>query len=86
MANLPHESSGLNWPPRRLSVIQRRGLVLASLFLLAFSVTFFIKIVTIETVKLERRVLVERQFQLGGFLGGVFREVRMIITAHKLPS
>ncbi|KAM0255110.1 hypothetical protein ACHAQJ_006114 [Trichoderma viride] len=85
MANQPPESSGLNWPPHRLSAIQRRGLVLASLFLLAFSVTVFIKIVTIETVKLERRVLVERQFQLGGFLGGVFREAIDTTVARTSP-
>ncbi|KAL9479948.1 hypothetical protein ACSS6W_004734 [Trichoderma asperelloides] len=71
MTNQQHEGSGLNWSPR----IQRRGLVLASLILVAFSVIVFVEIATIETVRLERRALAERQFQLGGFLGGVFREV-----------
>ncbi|KAL7791288.1 WSC domain-containing protein [Trichoderma ceciliae] len=85
MANQPHQSIGFNWPPRRLSVIYRRALVLASLFLLAFSVTVFIKVVAIETVELERRAIVERQFQLGGFLGGVFREA-IGTTAVQLPS
>ncbi|RFU78712.1 wsc domain-containing [Trichoderma arundinaceum] len=58
MASEAQEKVGFNWPPRRLSVMQRRVLV-----------------VTFETVQLERRALVERQFQLGGFLGAVFREV-----------
>lgn len=82
MTNQQHEGSGLNWSPR----IQRRGLVLASLILVAFSVIVFVEIATIETVRLERRALAERQFQLGGFLGGVFREVRgyFIPVAYQL--
>lgn len=66
--------------------MQRRCLVLASLALLAFSVVVFVEIVTIEKVRLERRALAERQFQLGGFLGGIFREVgdTFIPIAHDL--
>ncbi|UKZ75340.1 hypothetical protein TrVFT333_003021 [Trichoderma virens FT-333] len=74
MASQPPESNGFNWPPNRLSVIRRRALVLAGFCLLAFSTTVFVRIVTVETVKLEQQALMKRQFQLGGFLGGMFRE------------
>lgn len=86
MANQQHEAGGLNWPPRRLLFIHRRGLIIASLVAFTISVMCFVGVATIETAKLERRALAERQFQLGGFLGGMLREVMRdsIPTAHRL--
>lgn len=62
------------------------SLVLLIFSVLTFSAIFFVEIVTNETVKLERRALAERQFQLGGVLGGVFREVssNFILVAYIL--
>ncbi|KAL6876515.1 WSC domain-containing protein [Trichoderma novae-zelandiae] len=75
MTNQPPGSIGPNWPPHRLSAFRRRALVLLGLFLLSISATLFARLVTIETARLEQQTLVKRQFQLGGFLGSVFREV-----------
>ncbi|KAL7939691.1 WSC domain-containing protein [Trichoderma chlorosporum] len=74
MARLPPESNGINWPQNRLSAIRRRAIVLAGFCLLAFSAILFARFVTIETAKPEQQAFVKRQFQLGGFLGGMFRE------------
>ncbi|KAL7808942.1 WSC domain-containing protein [Trichoderma aethiopicum] len=83
MTNQPPESIGPNWPPHRLSAVRRRALVLVGLFVLSLSATLFVRLVTIEVSTLEQQTLVKRQFQLGGFLGSVFREVtgdRPIVT------
>lgn len=88
MANQQHQGSGLKWPPRRLLVIHRRGLIITSLIFFAISFICFVRVATIETASLERRALAERQFQLGGFLGGIFREVRAVpfLFRTKYPS
>jgi hypothetical protein len=75
MASQQHEGGGLKWPPRRFLTIHRRGLLMASLIFFAISVVCFVKVASLQIVNLERRTLAERQFQLGGFLGGIFREV-----------
>ncbi|KAH0530602.1 hypothetical protein TsFJ059_005207 [Trichoderma semiorbis] len=75
MASPPPESNDFNWSPNRLSVIRRRALVLAGFCLLTFCSTVFIKVITVGTVGLEQQGLIKRQFQLGGLLGGMFREV-----------
>lgn len=77
MANQQLQGSGLKWPPRRLLLIHRRGLIIASMVFFILSLICFIRVATIETAKLERRALAGRQFQLGGYLGGMFREVRI---------
>ncbi|KAL6813417.1 WSC domain-containing protein [Trichoderma sp. SZMC 28013] len=74
MASQPLESNDFNWPPNRLSVIRRRVLVLAGFCLLTLCSTVFVKVITVETVRLEQQSLMKRQFQLGGLLGGMFRE------------
>ncbi|PTB68800.1 WSC-domain-containing protein [Trichoderma citrinoviride] len=75
MTNQPSESIGPNWPPHRLSAVRRRALLLAGLFVLSLTATLFVRLVAIEAATLEQQTLVKRQFQLGGFLGSVFREV-----------
>ncbi|PKK50231.1 hypothetical protein CI102_3788 [Trichoderma harzianum] len=75
MASPPPESNDFNWSPNRLSVIRRRALVLAGFCLLTFCSTVFVKVITVGTVGLEQQGLMKRQFQLGGLLGGMFREV-----------
>ncbi|KAK4084609.1 uncharacterized protein Triagg1_1089 [Trichoderma aggressivum f. europaeum] len=74
MANQPPESNDFNWSPNRLSVIRRRVLILAGFCLLTLCSTVFVKAITVETVRLEQQGLIKRQFQLGGLLGGMFRE------------
>ncbi|KAL6837697.1 WSC domain-containing protein [Trichoderma camerunense] len=71
----PTESNDFNWSPNRLSVIRRRALVLAGFCLLTFCSTVFVKVITVGTVGFEQQGLMKRQFQLGGLLGGMFREV-----------
>lgn len=82
MASPPPESNDFNWSPNRLSVIRRRALVLAGFCLLTFCSTVFVKVVTVGTVGLEQQGLMKRQFQLGGLLGGMFREVRYRDSRH----
>ncbi|PON28441.1 hypothetical protein TGAM01_v202935 [Trichoderma gamsii] len=86
MVNQQHQGSGPKWPPRRLLLIHRRGLIITSLIFFAISVICFVGVATIETASLERRALAERQFQLGGFLGGMFREAVDTSTARTLPA
>lgn len=74
MASQQHQGSGLKWPPRRPLLIHRRGLIIASLLFFILFLICFIRVAIIETAKLERRALTGRQFQLGGYLGGMFRE------------
>lgn len=74
MTHQPPESIGPNWPPHRLSAVRRRALFLIGLFVLSLSATLFVRLVAIEVATPEQ-TLVKRQFQLGGFLGSVFREV-----------
>ncbi|KAL7908827.1 WSC domain-containing protein [Trichoderma velutinum] len=85
MANQAPESNNFNWPPNRLSVIRRRAWVLAGFCLLTFFSTVFVKVLTVETVRLEQQGLVKRQFQLGGLLGGMFREA-IGATPLEIPS
>ncbi|KAL7924078.1 WSC domain-containing protein [Trichoderma austrokoningii] len=86
MANQQHEGSGLRWPSQRLLFTLRRSLVIASVVFLIISIICFVGVATIETAKLERRALAERQFQLGGLLGGMFREAIDTPTAKTSPA
>lgn len=59
-------------------------MITSMVFSIVSAICFF-GVATISMAKLERRGLTERQFQLGGFLGGIFREVRhSIAITHEI--
>ncbi|POR36124.1 Xylosyltransferase oxt [Tolypocladium paradoxum] len=70
MSQRPDPDAGALWLPSRPSGTRSRALVLAGLLLLAMAVLGSIKLIAVETVKMEERSHEKRQFQLGGILVG----------------
>lgn len=60
-------------------------MITSMVFSIVSAICFF-GVATISMAKLERRGLTERQFQLGGFLGGIFREAVDTSTTRISPE
>lgn len=74
-----HSSGGI-WQVLRPSISRHKVLVFSGLLLLVIAVFGSVRLIADETIRLEQRRHFRRQFQLGGVLGSVFRDVRMQST------
>ncbi|KAK5992521.1 Xylosyltransferase oxt [Cladobotryum mycophilum] len=82
MSTQLHNHRGSAWPEPRSSAY-RRTLAFSGLLLLLLVVLSTLKLISVETTKLEKRGLNKRQFQLGGILGGAFVEIAVAATPNE---